>query len=88
MNKRQSIGWIVLSIIFAIVMNLPSERGLGLFALVMIILPLMSALFSLLLYFLLIGLNSDLKILATILACGINVYCGLMLRFNLPVPFE
>src|SRR5688572_9550885 len=88
MSKQRSIGLVIVSIVFSIVMNLPLERGLGLFALVMIVLPLISLLCSLVIYFLLSALDTDFRNIATVLACGINVYCGLMLRLNLPVPFE
>jgi len=73
---------------FSTIMNLPLEHGLGLFAIVMIVLPLIFSLCSLVIYFLLNALDTDFRLIATVLACGINVYCGLMLRLNLPVPFE
>jgi hypothetical protein len=88
MIKRNSGVFLMLSIVFSMVMNLPLENGLGLFALVMLALPLIFAACSLTIYFLLISLDEEFRLIATILACCINIYCGLMLRFDLPVPFE
>ena len=88
MTKQRSIWLVVASIVFSIVMNLALEHGLGLFALVMIVLPLIFALCSLIIYLFLNALDFEFRVIATVLACGINIYCGLMLRLDLPVPFE
>lgn len=69
-------------------MNLPLQAGLGLFAVVMLVLPLIFAACSVVIYLLLIFLDEEFRFVATILACCINIYCGLMLRLDLPVPFE
>ena len=88
MSKERSLGFIAASIIFSFIMNLPWDPGLGLFALAMIVLPIIFALSSLIIYFLVCAFGSEFRLLATILACGVNVYCGLMLRLELPIPFE
>jgi hypothetical protein len=69
-------------------MNIPFEDGLELFALVMLVIPLIFAACSLAIYFLLISIDEEFRLIATVLACAINIYCGLMLRLDLPVPFE
>jgi hypothetical protein len=69
-------------------MNLPFEDGLELFAVVMLALPLIFGACSLAIYFLLISIDEEFRLIATILACAINIYCGVMLRLDLPVPFE
>lgn len=83
MNKNNSTAWILLSVGFSVLMNFPfNMSGKGLFVLVQLALPWIFAGFSLVAYFLIYFLNKDLKLIATVIACAINIYCGLMLVFN------
>lgn len=89
MTRKYSLRLLGATILFSTLMAVWACMRPGIemgFFVVLVIYVILTAT-SLIVYFLLCLIDEEFRLMATIMSCIINIYCGLVFSLGLPFPF-